>query len=137
MDFRALQSIRSLQQALPILLRHLSAYLELAGQDLVAIKDEITARMKALVLVAASGLLSVLMICVFVIALTWDSEARLPAIGILCGVFIAATVAAMLYLNKRSIASTFPSVRREWQQDKEIVYQLLADNREAKTDSVV
>jgi uncharacterized membrane protein YqjE len=128
MALGALQTVRSLRQALPIVARHLSAYLELVEQDLTALREEVTARLKALMLVAAGGLLSVLMICLLVVALTWDSAARLPAIGIMCGVFILTTAAAVFYLTTRSSNIVFPSVQSAWQQDKVIVQRLLADD---------
>jgi uncharacterized membrane protein YqjE len=127
MDLRTLQS---LQQAIPVLLRHLGAYLELAEQDMAATKAEAVARIRLIVVFSISGFFAILMSCILVIALTWDGENRVFAIIVMGCIFTALTAASGLYLAQLRPAKPFDAVRREWRQDRELIDRLLADGHD-------
>jgi uncharacterized membrane protein YqjE len=122
MDLRTLQS---LQQAIPVLLRHLGAYLELAEQDMAATKAEAVARLRLIIVFSVSGFFTILMACILVIALTWDGENRVFAITFMGCIFTALTAASGLYLAQLRSSKPFDAVRREWRQDRELIDRLL------------
>jgi len=124
MDIRTLQS---LQQAFPILLRHLGAYLELAEQDLAATRTNAVVRLRLLGVCIVSGVFALLTVCLFVVALTWDSDNRLLAVGLMASIFVLVAVISGIYLGVRRTAKPFATVRREWQRDRTLVYGLLSD----------
>jgi len=129
MDLRAL---RSLQQAIPILLRHLGAYLELAEQDMAATKAEAVARLRLIIVFSVSGFFTILMACILVIALTWDGDNRVFAIIFMGCIFTALTAASGLYLAQLHASKPFDAVRREWRQDRELINRLLDNGEESK-----
>jgi uncharacterized membrane protein YqjE len=122
MDLRTLQS---LQQAIPVLLRHLGAYLELAEQDMAATKAEAVARLRLIIVFSVGAFFTILMSCILVIALTWDTENRVFAILFMGCVFTALTAVSGLYIAQLRPAKPFGAVRREWRQDRELVNRLL------------
>jgi uncharacterized membrane protein YqjE len=130
MDFRTLQS---LQQAIPVLLRHLGAYLELAEQDMAATKVEAVARLRLIIVFSVSGFFAILMSCILVIALTWDTDNRVFAIVFMGCLFTALTAASGLYLARLRASKPFDAVRREWRQDRELIDRLLANGNEGKS----
>jgi uncharacterized membrane protein YqjE len=127
MNIRVLQL---LQQAAPVLLRHLDAYLELAEQDMAATKTDAVARLQLIAVFCISALFMLFMGCVLVIAITWDGPNRVLAIVFMGGIFTALAVASGLYLVNRRATKPFMGVRREWQQDRELVSRLLNSNTE-------
>ncbi len=124
MDIRTLQSLRL---GIPILLRHLGAYLELAEQDLQVTTANAVASLRLLAVFIVSGLFTLLTVCMLVVALAWDSPYRLLAVGLMGGVFALLTTVTGIYLARRRSPQLFAGVRREWQQDRAVVHRLLAD----------
>lgn len=117
--------LESLQRAIPIVLRHLDSYVELAERDLSAAKSVAAARIKALLLLSVSTVFAVLFACLLVIALTWDGEYRALSIGIMAGVFAAIAAASGAYFAKKR-AKPFASLQREWREDRALVHSLLS-----------
>ncbi|HEY4975492.1 MAG TPA: hypothetical protein VII41_17905, partial [Steroidobacteraceae bacterium] len=62
------------------MLRHLEAYIELAGEDLARARRESARRFLALAVAAGGLFFSALLGCAAVVALTWDTPHRLAAI---------------------------------------------------------
>ena len=118
----------SLPQAAPILLRHLSAYAELAEQDLAVARRQFSTRLIAVAIAVLAGLFSLAMVCVTVIALTWDTQQRLPAIYGMLGVFLATFIIAVAYLSQvNSRREIFlASVKREWAIDRVVLDRFLS-----------
>jgi uncharacterized membrane protein YqjE len=120
----------SLPKAAPALLRHLAAYVELAGYDLKQSQREFTANMIASVVVAVSLFFAVLMGCAAVVAVTWDTPHRFAAIAWMGGGFVLIAVIAMLYRASilRDQAPFLASVRQVWQEDRVILERILSDD---------
>jgi uncharacterized membrane protein YqjE len=70
-----------LPKAAPALLRHLAAYVELASLDLEVTRREFEAKIFASVLLGICALFLLLMICLLVVACTWDTPYRVTAIA--------------------------------------------------------
>ncbi|HTP38802.1 MAG TPA: hypothetical protein VMI92_04445 [Steroidobacteraceae bacterium] len=123
-----MNGIWSLPQAAPILMRHLGAYAELAGQDFEAVRQQIRVRLISMLLMALGAFFAVLMICVAVIAAAWDTPQRMSAIYWLIGVFVALCIASGGYFMsvRRGQPPPFATVRREWALDREILARILA-----------
>jgi uncharacterized membrane protein YqjE len=122
----------SLPKAAPVLLRHLAAYLELAGQDLARTQREVTAQLAASAILAVSLLFAVLMGCLAVVAATWDTPYRVAAIAWMGGGFLVVAVLAALYRSSvaKGRSPLLSSVRREWQEDRVILERILSSEQE-------
>ena len=123
-------ALLSLQRAAPVLLRHLSAYAELAGQDLAASKVEFALRARSALILVVSAVFAVVMLCAFVIAATWDTPYRLPAVAGLAGLFVIVAAAAAIHLARSPAQRSFAAVRREWKQDRALIERLVANSAE-------
>ena len=128
MDFRMLQAM---QRAIPILLRHLDGYIELAEQDWSAAKLLAKDRAQTWVTLLASCTFAVVATFVFIVALTWDTQYRLVAIGGLAGLSVAIALGAALRLRRRPADRAFATIRREWERDRAIVRRLLTESESA------
>jgi uncharacterized membrane protein YqjE len=122
----------SLPKAAPALLRHLAAYVDLAGLDLAKAQGEIAAQLLAWIVVAVCALFAVLMGCLLVVAYTWDTPHRVAAIAWMGGGFLFIGAAAAAYRAKAARARTpfFASVRREWQEDRVLLERILSSDQE-------
>lgn len=118
----------SLPQAAPILLRHFSAYAELAERDIAVAQRQFSTRLIATAIAFLACLFTLVMVCVAVIALTWDTPQRMTAIYSMLGVFVTALLIAVAYLSQViSRHQTFlASVKREWAIDRIVLDRLLS-----------
>ncbi len=121
-----------LPKVAPALLRHLAAYIELIGYDLARTQREIAASIVAFVIVAVSLFFALLMGCVAVIALTWDTPHRLVAIVCMAGAFLGLAIIALIYRSNvlREQGPFLASVRQQWQEDCVILERILSEEHE-------
>ncbi len=110
----------SLPKAAPVLLRHLAAYGELAEQDLERARRDLLARLRTDAILAVAGLFALLMGCLGVVALTWDTRYRVAAIAWMGAGFLAVAVFAALHRAglERERRPFLDTVRREWREDR-------------------
>jgi uncharacterized membrane protein YqjE len=122
----------SLPKAAPALLRHLAAYVDLAGLDLAKAQGEIAAQLLAGAVIAICALFAVFMGCLLVVAYTWDTPHRVAAIAWMGGgfLFVAAVAAAYRAKAARTRSPLFASVRQEWQQDRVLLERILSSDQE-------
>lgn len=121
----------SLPKAAPAIMRHLAAYAELLAFDLEQAKQDAVAGIVASVIIGLAVFFAVLMGCVAIIAVTWDTPHRLAAIAWMGGGFLAIAVVAMIY-RTRTLGAQAPflaSVRREWHEDSVLVERIVADDK--------
>jgi hypothetical protein len=118
----------SLPRAAPVLLRHLIAYAELAEQDFAVARRQRVSRVIALAAIALAGLFTLSLICLAVVAATWDTPHRMNAIYGLIGVFAAALLLAIGRLARINAQSQpfLASVKREWALDRIILDQIMS-----------
>jgi uncharacterized membrane protein YqjE len=123
----------SLPKAAPALLRHVVAYIELAGLDLERTQRELTVQFIAIAVIAVSALFALLLGCLAVVACTWDTPHRVAVIAWMSGGFLVIAAAAAVYLSRVSRARSpmFAEVRREWQEDRVIIERILSADDEA------
>jgi len=120
----------SLPKAAPAVLRHLAAYAELAAYDLQRTQREIMTSIAISVVALVSVFFAVLMGCATVVAITWDTPQRVPAIEWMGGGFLVVAVIALFYRARlvRDQAPFLDSVRRAWEEDRVILERILSDN---------
>jgi uncharacterized membrane protein YqjE len=120
----------SLPKAAPALMRHIGAYVELAGLDLARTQREIAAQVVAIAIVAICVLFAVFLACLGVIAYFWDTPYRLAAIAWLAGGFLVAAIGAAVYRARaaRARSPLLSDVRREWQEDRVILEKILSSD---------
>jgi uncharacterized membrane protein YqjE len=120
----------SLPKAAPALMRHIGAYIELAGLDLARAQREFTAEVAALAIAAICLLFAVFMACLGVVAYTWDTAYRVAAIAWMGGGFLVIAIVAVIYRSSlsRGRALLFTDVRREWQEDRVILERILSSD---------
>jgi uncharacterized membrane protein YqjE len=118
--------IWSLPKAAPALFRHLGAYLDLAALDLDRTRREITAVVVTAVIIAVCMLFLVFMICLAILAYTWNTPFRLTAIALMAGCFLLIAVVAVIYLSNvvRSGSPFLADVRKEWLEDRVILERI-------------
>lgn len=121
--------LMSLPRMIPIVARHALDYVDLAAVDTRFAAREVGRRFVAMAIAAVAGSLALLMSCVLVIALTWDGPYRVLAVGLLLGLFLVATLASCLVLQRGAANNGlfFRNVREAWTKDQECLRESLKD----------
>jgi uncharacterized membrane protein YqjE len=120
--------LRVLPEAAPIVLRHLSAYAELVGEDLARAQRELAVRLTALLCIGASLVFALAMACLAVVAQTWSTPNRMAAILWMGAGFLALAVLAVL-VRARIVRAQTPllsTVKREWRRDRVALERILS-----------
>jgi uncharacterized membrane protein YqjE len=119
-----------LPKAAPALLRHLAAYVDLAGLDLARAQRELTAEFLAFALIAICCLFAIFMGCLAVVAYTWDTPYRMTAIAWMGGGFLFVAIVAGVYRANaaRGRSPFIASLRQEWQQDRVLLERILSSS---------
>jgi uncharacterized membrane protein YqjE len=122
----------SLPKAAPALMRHIGGYIELIALDLARAQREITAQVLASAVAAICVLFSLFMVCLAVIAYTWDTPYRVAAIAWMAGGFLLIAVAAIIYRSRLARARTplLADAKREWQEDRVILERMLSSDED-------
>jgi len=110
-----------------LVVRHASAYGDLMAEDLGAAWSALQRRLLAGAVMAAAGLLFVQMMCVWILAMTWDTVDRQWVIGTIAGFFFLITCAAGMFL--RTLTGRRPAVfnlsAQEWDKDQHLLTEVL------------
>jgi uncharacterized membrane protein YqjE len=127
-----MRGLWSLPKAAPALMRHIGAYIELAGLDLARTHREITAQVVASAILAICILFAVFLICLGITAYFWDTPYRLAAIAWMAGGFLVAAIAAAIYRSRaaRARSPLLSDVRREWHEDRVILEKILSSDED-------
>lgn len=123
-------------QLMPLFLRHLDAYAEIAGEDVREAAARVARRLAALLVAAASAFFALLMLCAWVMIIAWDTPWRAwSAAGLMLGFAAAAAAFAWPALRRGSApdALFFPRMRRELRRDRELIKRSFDGRREAKS----
>jgi len=80
---------------------------------------------------AICALFALILACLGVVAYTWDTPHRVPAIAWMVFGFLVLAIAAAVYLSRllRGRSALLADVRREWQQDRVILERILSDDQ--------
>jgi uncharacterized membrane protein YqjE len=122
----------SLPKAAPALMRHIGAYVELVALDLARAQREITAQVVASAIAAICALFALFMICLGVVAYTWDTAYRVAAIAWMGSGFLVIAIAAVIYRSRlgRARSPLLADVKREWQEDRVILERILSSDED-------
>jgi len=122
----------SLPKAAPALLRHITGYAELAGQDLEQTQRDLGARLLAAAILGLGIFFVIFSGCLLVVALTWDTPYRVSAIAWMGGAFLLVAVLAGLYRSNlvKGQAPFLATMRREWQEDRVILERILSSDED-------
>ena len=122
-----------LPKAAPALLRHLVAYIDLVSLDLARAHRELMAELVVSAVVAICALFAILMGCLAVVAVTWDTPYRLTAIASMGGAFVLAAIVAAVYRARaaRARSEILGSVRREWHADRALLERILSSGQDS------
>jgi uncharacterized membrane protein YqjE len=114
-----------------IAVRHAGAYTDLILSDIDASRSALRRRLLTATIMVSSSVLAAGMACVGVIALTWDTPARIWAIAGLLTVFLAIAIACSRKLSalRASDPALLSQAAREWAKDRELLEELLARER--------
>jgi uncharacterized membrane protein YqjE len=118
-----------LPKAAPVLMRHIGSYIELIALDMARAHREITAQVLASTVAAICVLFALFMACLAVVACTWDTPYRVPAIVWMAGGFLVIAIMAIIYRSRLARARTplLADAKREWQADRVILEHMLSD----------
>jgi uncharacterized membrane protein YqjE len=119
-----------LPKAAPALLRHIGAYVELVALDLEQSRRDLTTNVLVSMVAGVSVFFAVLMGCVVIIALTWDTPYRVAAVAWTGGGFLTIAVLALIYRSTamKGQKPFLDSVKREWQEDVVVLEAILAEH---------
>jgi hypothetical protein len=128
--------MRVLAPLVTAVLRHLQAYADVANED-AREAAAVLARMLAAILVgAASAFVALLMLCAWLLALTWDGPWRTwTAAGLALAFAILAVALALPVLRPGARSPDFfPRVRTEFGRDRELFERALDKRRGGAED---
>jgi uncharacterized membrane protein YqjE len=126
-----------LPKAAPALLRHIGAYIELVALDLEQYKRDLSVNILASVVAGVCVFFAVLMGCVVIVALTWDTPYRVAAVAWTGGAFVAVAVLALIYRSRvmKGQREFLTSVKHEWQEDVVVLESILAEPEQPRSPS--
>jgi hypothetical protein len=119
--------LERLTVAATLAVRHVGAYTDLVLSDAEEARREAARRVWTSALMATAMMFAVAMACLLLIAMTWETAARLWTVaGLLC--LFAATI-LIAYSRLRALAARpnalFARTAREWEKDRPLLEQLL------------
>src|ERR1700730_11391109 len=123
--------IDRLSTAASIAVRHVGAYTDLILSALDVASEGVRRRLVATSVMAVAMVLAAAIACVWVMAATWDTRARLWVIAVLLGSFLVMAAAAFWRLNVLEAAApnVLSQTAREWAKDRKLLEELLARER--------
>jgi uncharacterized membrane protein YqjE len=123
-----------LPKAAPALLRHIGAYVELIAFDLEQSRRDLAANVLVSMVAGVCVFFAVLMGCVVIVALTWDTPYRVAAVAWTGGAFLTVAVIAVIVRSKimKEQKLFLASVKREWQEDVVVLENILAEHEQPR-----
>lgn len=115
----------------PTILRHLEAYAELAGEDAREAATLVARKLAAILIAAACGLVSILMLCAWILVLAWEEPWRnWVAAGIALAFALAAVALALPVLRPRAGPPLFfARTRTEIGRDRQLIERAFEERR--------
>lgn len=112
-----------LPRQVPPLARMALAYAELLGADLRVDAAALRRRLWATLLSVVLGSLAAVSALALLVAATWDTAYRLPALGAVTAVMLAGAAVSVGVARARGPAArrAFDYVRSEWGRDRELI----------------
>jgi uncharacterized membrane protein YqjE len=107
----------------PRVLRHLEAYAEVAGEDAREAATLLARKLATILVAGAAALVSLIMVCVLLLALTWDGPWRAWTAAGLAVVFAVVAIAFALPILKPRAEPPryFSRIRTELGRDRDLI----------------
>jgi hypothetical protein len=115
-----LQALLAAPRAVPLLLRHLAAYAELAAGEVAAAATDLQRRLVLGAVAAMAGLLSLALAVTWLVAATWDTPWRLWTIGGLALGFALIALGAARSAG-RAPSPPFAVLKEQWAADSALL----------------
>jgi hypothetical protein len=127
--------ISLLPRVLPLLVRHLTAYGELAGADMALLMRALAQRLVAAAVALLSVAFAVLTGCAWIVMGVWNTPWREPTLALMLLAFTGVAVSAAMLAMRRWPAGSEPlsRLRAEWHSDQLVISGLLATEAPAPT----
>ena len=119
---------------LPAVLRHLRGYAEVAGEDARDAAATLARRVASLLLATVVAVVALLMFCVFVLALAWDTPWRAwvaAGLVILFGAIAAGLALPVLKRRPNNASVYFSRLRHELRRDRELIERAMNGDESA------
>jgi len=115
----------------PVVLRHLDAYAELAAEDTREATVMVARKLAAVLVAAVAGLVSLLMLCAWLLALAWDGPWRnWVAAGLTVGFALVAIALALPVLRPATARPAFfTRTRLEFGRDRDLLQRTFEGQR--------
>ncbi len=124
-----------ISQLAPLVLRHLDAYVEVAGEDLREAAGHVARRLIALLVAGACAIVALLMFCTWILLLLWETPWRAWAAAGLALAFAAGAGALAWPALKRGVAPPalfFARIRGEFNRDRELIERAYNSRTESR-----
>ncbi len=130
--------IASLSRLVPALLRHFDAYGEIAREDAKDAASSLGACVLAAVIAAGLALLAAIMLCAWLVMLTWDQPWRVWVPAGLAGLFVLGVIASLAAIRRHrpGKSTLFPRTRREWIRDRALLERALGPQGRDEADQL-
>lgn len=120
--------LTALPRLAPVLARHALGYADLAAEELDSLGDRLRRRLVATIACTVAASVAVLMLCVLVVTIAWDTPYRTIVVaGLALAFAVAAIVTGGLATREREqAAGAFPRLSTAWDRDRELLREVLA-----------
>lgn len=120
----------TLPTAASILVRQLEAYGTLVACDFEVARGRVLSDIVGRLVLYTALCQIVILAGVCVIASTWNTPARLPALGGLAGLLLAAALLAIVWFARHRRSSVlFPLTAAQWKEDRSLLEQLIGQSK--------
>lgn len=120
--------LTALPRLAPVLARHALGYADLAGEELDSLGDRLRRRLVVTLACTVAAAIAVLMFCFLAVAIAWDTPYRTTVIAGLALAFSAAALVTggLARRERQRSARAFPRLSTAWNQDRELLREVLA-----------
>lgn len=120
--------LTALPRLAPVLARHALGYADLAAEELDSLGDRLRRRLVATIACTVAASVAVLMLCVLVVTIAWDTPYRTIVVaGLALAFAVAAIVTGGLATREREQSDgAFPRLSTAWDRDRELLREVLA-----------
>jgi len=119
--------LASLSRLAPVLLRHIDAYGEVAAEDAKDAASSLSASLHLGAAAFGAALVATLMLCVWIVMLTWDQPWRGWVPFGLAALFALGAYGCLRAMRRRQpgAATLFARLRGEWRRDRDLMERAL------------
>jgi uncharacterized membrane protein YqjE len=120
--------LTALPRLTPVLARHALGYADLAAEELDSLGDRLRRRLVATIACTVAASVAVLLLCLVVVTLAWDTPYRTMVVAGLALAFVVAALitGALAAREREKSGGAFPRLSTAWDRDRELLREVLA-----------